>query len=388
MDKPQRIGVFGGTFDPPHNAHLDVARAAKSQAGLDKVLFVVSARPPHKRDDTVATPEQRYAMVEAAVADEPIFEACDLELRRAGPSYTRETLEELHERYPRAELFLIIGFDSFADFPNWRAPREILDRAHLLVVPRPTANGRVPEWMQGRYDYLDFKESDLSSTEIRECAAQGKSIAGMVPDKVAAIIRDHHIYNGRLSFDTPRAGEYLGFVRERLPEKTFRHAVSVAETMLDVAGEAGIDAEQAVAAGLLHDACKAMKPEALAEKAREYGISEYLDQPNLLHGPVAAEMCRRELGIEDEDVIDAIRWHTTGRADWNRVGEVLFYADFAEPNRPHPEAAEARRVCAEDGFEAALRYAVDQKFNHVKTRFKLDPHSQDFERWVNQTYSA
>jgi len=175
-------------------------------------------------------------------------------------------------------------------------------------------------------------------------------------------------------------------LRERLPEKTYKHTLSVARTMLGAADAAGITTEQAVTAGLLHDLCKAMKPEALAEKAMGYGITQFLDVPNLLHGPVAAEECHRELGVRDEDVIDAIRWHTTGRAEFSRVGQALFYADFSEPRRPHPQAAEARRILQERGFDAALRYVVEQKFHYVKKKFTPDPNSQAFEEWVKRRF--
>ena len=159
--------------------------------------------------------------------------------------------------------------------------------------------------------------------------------------------------------------------------------------MLSAAEAAGISGEQAVTAALLHDLCKAMKPEALAERAKSYGITQFLDLPNLLHGPVAAEECRRELGVRDEEVIDAIRWHTTGRAEWGRVGQTLFYADFSEPRRPHPQAAEARRILAERGFDAALRYVVEQKFHYLKKKnFTPDPNSQAFEEWVKRRATA
>lgn len=388
MGGRQRIGVFGGTFDPIHNVHMNAARAALDQAGLDRVLFVVSARPPHKKDDTAATPEQRLAMVRAAIADEPRFEVCDIEFHRDGPSYTHDTLDELSRQYPDSELFLIIGDDSFAEFPSWRAPDAILARAKLLVLPRPGKTRAAPQSMRGKYEYLPFQESDMSSTEIRRRVESGQPIAGLVPDTVERFIQEQHLYIESAHFDTPRADEFLALIRERLPVKTYRHTLSVAQTMLDAAEAAGISEEQAVTAGLLHDLCKPLKPDALAEKAKRYGITQYLDVPNLLHGPVAAEEARRELGVQDEAVIDAVRWHTTGRAEWGRVGQVLFYADFSEPRRPHPQAAEARRILTERGFNAALRYVVHEKFHFVKKKYAPDPNTQAFEEWVNNRYPA
>jgi nicotinate-nucleotide adenylyltransferase len=389
MADRERIGVFGGTFDPIHNVHLKAAHAALDQAHLDRVLFVVSARPPHKRDDTVASPEDRLALVRAAIDGESRFEVSDIELHRDGPSYTHDTLAQIAEAHPSADLFLIIGDDSFAEFPTWRDPRAILAHAKLLVVPRPGKEPTAPAWMDRKYQVLSFNETDVSSTEIRRRIAKGESVSTLLPVPVETLIQDRRLYAPEPpSFGTPRADEFIALLRERLPDKTFRHTVSVARTMLEVADEAGITQEQAVTAGLLHDLCKAMKPAELAEAAKSYGITEYLDTPNLLHGPVAAEECRRKLGVTDGEVIDAIRWHTTGRAEWGRVGQALFYADFSEPLRPHRQAATARELYREKGFDAALRYVVEQKFHYVKTKFAPDPHAHAFEEWVRATIPA
>lgn len=189
-------------------------------------------------------------------------------------------------------------------------------------------------------------------------------------------------------FDTPRSDEFLTLLRERLPDKTFHHVVSVAEFMLTYYEEAGITREQAVNAGLLHDVCKALNKQALGEQARKFGITEYLDESNLLHGPVGAEECKHHLGIADEDVLDAIRYHTTGRGDWNRVGCALYLADFAEPRRTHAESAEARRILKEQGFNVALLFVVDAKTRHVRQRYSLDKNGEDFAKWVSREFSV
>lgn len=195
MTEGQRIGVLGGTFDPVHNTHLDMARAAVKAADLDRVLFVVAARPPHKRDHTVASPEARFEMVEAAVAAEPRFEASAVELGREGPSYTGDTLRELEAKFEGATFFLIIGLDSLFDLPKWKDPEEILSRARLLVAPRE-ADGRViPDSLEGKYSFIPFEESAVSSTEIRDRIAQEQSIANLVPDSVANLIARKSIYH-------------------------------------------------------------------------------------------------------------------------------------------------------------------------------------------------
>lgn len=193
MGDRQRIGILGGTFDPPHNTHLDIARAALTQANLDVVYFVVSANPPHKRNATCASAEERYALVEAALENEPRMRASRAELERAGPSYTADTLQEFRAAYPDASLFLIIGLDSLVDLPRWREPARILSLAHLLVVPRP-GEPEIPSELQGHYTMLSFTETDVSSTEIRQRIASGEPCEDVLPARVAKQIQDRGLY--------------------------------------------------------------------------------------------------------------------------------------------------------------------------------------------------
>lgn len=190
----ERIGIFGGTFDPIHRTHIDIARTALREANLDYVIFVVSARPPHKHAATQATPEQRLAMVEAALAHEPGMEASSIELRRSGPSYTAETLDLLAEQHPDASFYLILGMDALKDLPKWRDPERILERAHLLVFPRQGETPEPPDALKGRYELLPFEASPLSSTEIRRRAANGEDLNGFVPPEVLRIMHEEKIY--------------------------------------------------------------------------------------------------------------------------------------------------------------------------------------------------
>lgn len=195
MDSPKRIGVFGGTFDPLHNAHLAIGRAVLDSAQLDRLLFVVSARPPHKHSGPWATPQSRLAMTRAALASEARMEASDIELERQGPSYTVDTLRELRAQYSESRLFLVIGFDSLIDLPNWKEPRAILENAGLLVLPRPGGDHPVPNELVGAYQLLPFDETDLSSTQIRRRVEAGESIASLVPPAVESLIQAERLYH-------------------------------------------------------------------------------------------------------------------------------------------------------------------------------------------------
>lgn len=194
---PERIGVYGGTFDPIHRTHIEIARAAMRHARLDRVIFVVAARPPHKRHEVFADAEDRFAMVRAALAGDPCFEASRIELDREGPSYTVDTLRALRAARPGAALFLIVGQDALLDLPKWRDPEAVLSAARLLVVPRPDASAPDPGILRGRYEFIPFPESPDSSTEIRARLQAGAPPGDEVPGPVADLIRARGLYAHR-----------------------------------------------------------------------------------------------------------------------------------------------------------------------------------------------
>jgi predicted HD superfamily hydrolase involved in NAD metabolism len=184
---------------------------------------------------------------------------------------------------------------------------------------------------------------------------------------------------------TPRAKEFIHLLRTRVSEKTMSHCVFTAEYLASFAGKADITNDQAVTAGLLHDLWKGVDNEDMIAAARKYGIEPnavQLRKPSLLHGPVAAEECRRELGIKDDAIYEAIYWHTTGHLGLGNVGLALYVADFAEPLRSFPEAAEARRVIRKEGFAQALRYVADEKLKHVRTKPDIDQTTEAFHAWL------
>ena len=198
---PTVVGVFGGTFDPIHQAHLAVAESARDLFDLERVVFIPAAVPPHKTDVRVSPPEHRLAMVEAAIADNPAFAASRVEIDRGGPSYTVDTLVALREAWPGVVLALILSAESFVELPTWREPGRVLDLADLIVAPRDGYADADPDFLArhvpdaiGLARFLDGPRMRLSASEIRRRAAAGRSIRYLVPDAVAAYIGDHGLY--------------------------------------------------------------------------------------------------------------------------------------------------------------------------------------------------
>jgi nicotinate-nucleotide adenylyltransferase len=195
-----RLGLLGGTFDPPHYGHLVLAETARVQLGLDCVLFVVAGRPPHKPARPITPDPHRLAMVEAAIVGNPAFAISRVDLDRPGPHYTVETLSLLRREYPEAELFFLIGGDSLAQFLTWRDPAGILGQARLAVMPRPgyepdlAALERALPGMGGQLAWLDAPFLDISASDLRRRVRQDLPIRYLVPPPVEAFVREHRLY--------------------------------------------------------------------------------------------------------------------------------------------------------------------------------------------------
>ena len=199
----RRIGLFGGTFDPPHLGHLVLAEWARARLGLDRVVFMPAGTPPHKRGRRLTDAAHRLAMTRLAVRGNPAFSVSGLEARRVGPSFTVDTLQHFHARQPGARLYLLMGADSLADFPSWRGPGEIARLATLVVAARPAgpppgagARSRplVRARARGRVVLLDNPLVAISSSALRSRVRAGRSLRYLVPDAVAAYVARHGLY--------------------------------------------------------------------------------------------------------------------------------------------------------------------------------------------------
>lgn len=189
------VGIFGGSFNPPHVAHLIIAESIRDQFGLDEVWWIPNAQPPHKPGADLAPAADRLAMTERAVGDHPHFVVSDIEIRRAGVSYTVETLRELQNLHPDVTFWLIIGSDSLNTFSSWHQPNEIAERVGLIVYKRPGEAHAVaePRYANGAR-FASAPILEISSTEIRARCQAGRSIRYLVPAAVHAFIEERGLY--------------------------------------------------------------------------------------------------------------------------------------------------------------------------------------------------
>ncbi len=198
-----RIGLFGGSFNPIHLGHLIVARDVLEVHALDRMLWIPCGRPPHKTGHGLAPGEHRAAMIERAIAGEPQFSLCRLELEREGPSYTIETVRELRARMPAEELFFVVGADTVAELATWKEIEELMRLCEFIPIARPGGPVRpapdalglplaAAERMLARWTEAHW--IGISSSEIRRRLAAGLSVRYLVPDPVEQYLRDHHLY--------------------------------------------------------------------------------------------------------------------------------------------------------------------------------------------------
>ena len=198
----QRLGLFGGTFDPPHVGHLILASEARAQLELSRVLWTVTPDPPHKQDQSITSLEHRLAMVRLAIDDDPSFELSDVELRRPGPHYTVDTIRLLAQQNPDAEIVPILGGDSLNDLPSWHQPKELLYAAHWVgVMRRPgeqtnlEALERELPGISSKIHYVDAPLLEIASREIRNRVATGKPFRYYLPETVYEYIEQHNLYH-------------------------------------------------------------------------------------------------------------------------------------------------------------------------------------------------
>jgi nicotinate-nucleotide adenylyltransferase len=214
---PRSVGILGGTFNPPHLGHLAIARHAREELGLQRVVMMPAHIPPHKGSEEDPGPEHRLRMCRLCVAGAEGLSVCALEIERGGPSYTVDTLQSIHSSHPDAELTFILGADTASTLPAWREPARLLELAGLAVAARTgsdregvldtveelLASAR-PDMSDRRFRgirFLHMPTIEVSSSMVRERAARGAPIEGLVGEAVAGYIHEHRLYAGRAQAD-------------------------------------------------------------------------------------------------------------------------------------------------------------------------------------------
>ncbi len=378
-----KIGIYGGTFNPPHLGHLAAARAAVGALELDKLLLVPDAIPPHKPlPEGTPGPEHRLAMAEK-MADALLMpgtaEASDIELRRAGKSFTADTLARVRGQYPDAQLWLLVGTDMFLTLHQWSRPEEILSLAGICAFGR--AEGEDESLFSAQRDRLEGLYPgarvrviplpgvvDISSTRLRELLPRGEGREYLHPSVYGSILM-HGLYGVRRNLKELELPELRACAYSMMREKRVAHVQGVEEEAARLARRWGADESMARRAGILHDCTKYLELEPQLALCRQYGVE--LDElerraVKLLHAKTGACIARAVFG-QPEQVCQAIFWHTTAREDMSLLEKILYVADYMEPNRNFDGVERLRRLAYAD-LDQALLAGVETTIQEMRER--------------------
>lgn len=351
-----KIGVFGGTFNPPHNGHVRLAKAAADELKLDKLLVIPSCIPPHKIAAKLADGQERLEMCRLAFGRDPRFEVSPMELERGSRSYTVETLRELKALYPDSELYFIVGSDMLESFDKWYLWQEILSLSVLCAASRE--EGYSPDLsrfgkLAERIKIITLDPLEVSSTQIRNSA--GEVSPELLDPKVAAYIREHGLYDDGLN-------RYRELLRGKLNPRRLFHSECVSECAGVLAERYGASVEKARLAGLLHDVMKN------APANEQLALMPDITPLELLNTKVwhqiSGEAFLRQNGIvTDEEILGAVRWHTTGKAGMTLLEKIIYVADFISADRDYKDVEVVRRlayISLEHAILYTSRYTVNK----------------------------
>ena len=335
-----RIGIFGGSFDPVHREHVCLARSAIESLALDTLFVLPAHTPPHKRGKTLSGDTERLEMCRLAFSALPQVQVSDYEIAQGGTSYSYLTCRHFKQTYPQAELFFLVGTDMLRDFPTWKNPEDILANATLAVCARDEADGWVEKEreafvkrFQKEFALINYNGAPVSSTHIRVLAGAKKDLREFVDEKVEKYIYEKGLYQ------IDNADKALALEKPSRAE----HSLRVAETAVKRATSLGLDEKKVITAGLFHDCAKNLPPE--SELLQGFALDEKWGKvPSpVLHQFTGAYVAEKVFGIKDDDVLNAIRFHTSGCEDMDVLGALIFLADMVEEER-HYEGVEILRA--------------------------------------------
>ena len=358
-----KIGIMGGTFDPIHNGHVMLGEYARDLFSLDEVWFMPNGNPPHKMNEKIESQtKHRVEMVRRAIQDKEGFVLQLYEVERKEINYSYLTMEHFKETYPECEFYFIIGADSLFALERWVHPEKLVKTCVILAAYR---DGKNTAEMERQIEYLNQKYGadirllktpsvDISSTEIRQRIKNGLAVQNMISETVYQYIHEQHLFADDLE-------EMREKVRQTQKESRFSHTLGVVDTALQLAKQYQVDEKKAEIAALLHDCAKEI-------------------YPGLQHAPKGAELAKTEYGIQDEEILNAIRWHTTGRPKMTKLDKIIYIADYIEPNRNQaPNLDEIRRL-ARLNLDECLYTILKATLAYLETK------KDDIDPMTEQTY--
>lgn len=353
-----KIGIYGGSFDPPHIEHINLCVNAVRSLNLDRLFIVPAKIPPHKKVQPISG-EYRLEMVKLALSnvDVPQITVSDYELNSAGKSYTYLTIEHFKSLYKDAQIYFLMGTDMLENFPTWKEPKAILNMAKLYVFGRDGESmERAKQVFLNAFSdrlnslvFANFSGKMVSSTHVRHMLTLGLDAKEFLYQNVIDYIKSNNLY----------FCEKAEFVKKSLSISRLTHTLGVMDLAKAYAKKLGEDENKAVLAAMLHDVAKYM------DKNDFPSFTLPLDVPKpVVHQYLGAYVAEHVLGVTDIDILNAIRYHTTGRSNMSRLEKIVFTADLLEVGRTYDEAPILREAVDKD-FDAGFSLSVKRLLNYL-----------------------
>ena len=354
-----KVAIFGGSFNPVHIEHINIVKAAIDSISLDKVIIMPSNITPSKYGRMFASATDRLNMCRLAFADIPKAVVSDFEISQSGISYSYLTCRKFKEKYPDDERYFIIGGDMLDNFSQWKYPEEILKCVTLVVCARVDKDSfkKTQTEFFNRFgkktEAFDYIGRNVSSTRIRALAATGECLEGLVTPEVGKYITDNKLY----LIDGAKQ------VKKSLSEHRWKHTVGVAVMAAENCTRYSVSERDAVTAALFHDCGKELKKDnPLIEGCR---IPDSVPPP-VVHQFTGAYLAEHLYGISDSNILNAIKYHCSGRDDMSPLEKLIYLSDMLEEGRDYDGVQQMRGIFKKD-VEKALYYALERQLEHLNS---------------------
>ena len=378
-----KIGVYGGTYNPPHLGHLAAAKAVFEMLELDQLWLIPAGTPPHKTMPAGSpTSDQRLEMTRLAAEQLGLgdrVKVLDLEISRGGKSFTSDTIAELKGANREDEFWLLMGTDMFMTFQAWHEPETILQNTGIAAFGRTEEDSEELFSIQREYLMKQYPGAriftltipgviDISSTELREMLQKGEGGNLLAPAVYGYILRNG-LYNTNADLKHLTLRQLRPVALSHLKHSRIGHVLGTEEEAIRLAQSYGADVEKARRAALLHDCTKRLSLQEQLEICERYGVEvDELEKtsPNLLHSKTGAAIAQHVYG-ECQEVCEAIKWHTTGKPHMTLLEKILYIADYIEPTRAFPGVDTLRKAVYQD-LDAGVLMGMENTIDLMQRR--------------------
>ena len=356
----KKLLFFGGTFDPPHKEHVNLLKHAVEEISPDKVLVMPTYSPPHKKTFLPATPTKRLKLCKVAFSGIDGVEVSDWEIKQKGKSFSYLTMQKLASEYKGYQIYFLMGTDMVSSFHTWKNPTEILKLATPLLCER---QGEGVSAQKSKRDFFErfgvqiptlrYVGKRLSSTEVKIKKLLKMDVSDVLTDGVNRLIDEFSLYNGGFMAD---------YLVKNLPPKRIEHTKGVITLALKYAKKLGVCLNRTLTASMLHDVAKYLNVADFPDCEIPKGVPA-----PVVHQYLGAHVAKTVLGVKCNQVLNAIRYHTSAKPNMSLLAKIIFTADMLEEGRTYEGVSEMRAISLED-FDVGFALALKRSLTYINLR--------------------